>query len=154
MLFNDPGEGLKRSIQLRCWFKKNRITPEVTLDARMALGAGEIAYIGESVLDSDGEAFHISGRAFDEMENDEFLKVNTPNPELNKQLAVICTLLDVIISGWTRNQAEVVYLVLEGKTQQQMAEELNVVQSAINNRLKLAHWRQIEKTIYYISALL
>lgn len=154
MLFKDAAQGLKRCIQLRCWFKKNRISPDVLLDARMAVGVGDIAYIGESVLDSDGEAFHLSGRAFDAMENDEFFKVITADPELNKQLAVICNLLDVIISGWTRNQAEVIYLAIEDRTQQQMAEELKVVQSAINNRLKLSHWKQIEKTIDYISALI
>jgi hypothetical protein len=154
MLFHDASEGLKRCIQLRCWFKKNRILADVILDARMAIGVGEIAYHGESVLDSDGEAFHLSGRGFDAMENDEFFKVITANPELNKQLAVICNLLDLIISGWTRNQAEVIYLILEEKTQQQMADELSIVQSAINNRLKLAHWKQIEKTIHYISGLI
>ena len=154
MLFHDASEGLKRCIQLRCWLKKNRLLADVTLDARMAVGVGEIAFFGESVLDSDGEAFHISGRTFDAMEGDEFFKVITAHPELNNQLAVICNLLDLIISGWTRNQAEVIYLALEGKTQQQMADELNIVQSAINNRLKLAHWKQIEKTIHYISALI
>lgn len=154
MLFNDVGEGLKRCIQLRCWFKKKKVMAGSILDARMAIGAGEIAYIGESVLDSDGEAFHISGRAFDAMGNDEYFKVITANPNLNRQLEVICTLLDVVISSWTRNQAEVIFMAIEQKTQQQMAEELNIVQSAINNRLKLAHWKQIENTIDYITTLI
>ena len=44
--------------------------------------------------------------------------------------------------------------IMLGLTQQQMADELNIVQSAINNRLKLAHWKHIEKTIHYISDLI
>lgn len=154
ILFNEAPEALRRSIQLRCWFKKNTVSDKVMLDARMAIGVGQISYYGESVLDSDGEAFHLSGRAFDAMEKDEFLRIVTPDEVLNEQLNVICRLMNVVISGWTRSQAEVIFLVLENKTQQQMADELKVVQSAINNRLRLAKWKEIEKTIRYISALL
>jgi hypothetical protein len=154
MLFAEAGEALKRSLQLRCWLKKSNFSDRVMLDARMAIGVGKVAYMGDSVLDSDGEAFHLSGRGFDMLESDEFLRIVTGKPELDKQLYIICRLLDIIISGWTRGQAEVIYMALEDKTQQQMADELKVVQSAINNRLKLAHWKQIDKTIHYISALI
>jgi hypothetical protein len=154
LLFTDATEALKRCIQLRCWFKKNKIAEEFMLDARMAVGVGTIAYLGETVLNSDGEAFHLSGRAFDALEGDEFFKVIKSQSELNEQLAIICKLADIIISAWTRNQAEVIFLAFEGKTQQQMANELDITQSAINNRLKLSNWKHIEKTIYYISSLL
>lgn len=153
LLFKNPQEGLRRTLQLRCWFKKNTITDYI-LDARMAIGVGEISYYGDTVLDSDGEAFHISGRAFDAMEDGEFIKVVTADQAMNEQLNIICRLMDVIISGWTPSQAEVIFLALENKTQQQMADQLNVGQSAINNRLKLAKWKEIERTIRYISALL
>ncbi|HUH33910.1 MAG TPA: SatD family protein, partial [Daejeonella sp.] len=153
LLFKNPQDGLRRTLQLRCWFKKNTITDYI-LDARMAIGVGEISYYGDTVLDSDGEAFHISGRAFDAMEDGEFIKVVTADQAMNEQLNVICRLMDVIISGWTPSQAEVIFLALENKTQQQMADQLNVGQSAINNRLKLAKWKEIERTIRYISALL
>jgi hypothetical protein len=124
------------------------------LDARMAIGVGQVAYHGKSVLDSDGEAFHISGRSFDVLDADEYIKIVTPDAVLNDQLNVICKLMDIIISGWTSNQAEVIFLVLEEKTQQQIADELQVAQSAINNRIKLAKWKEIEKAVRYISALI
>jgi len=154
LLFKHPQEGLRRSLQLRCWFKKSSVTENIVLDARMAVGVGQISYYGETVLDSDGEAFHISGRAFDAMEEGEFIKIVTADQLLNEQLNIICRLMDLIISSWTRTQAEVIFLALENKTQQQMADELNIAQSAINNRLKLAKWKEIERTIHYISGLL
>lgn len=43
---------------------------------------------------------------------------------------------------------------MEGKTQQQMSEELHIGQSAVNNRIKLAKWKQIEKMIRYIESLI
>jgi hypothetical protein len=154
ILFSDAPEALRRSIQLRCWFKKNPVSENKMLDARMAIGVGQVAYHGKSVLDSDGEAFHISGRSFDVLDADEYIKIVTPDAVLNDQLNVICKLMDIIISGWTSNQAEVIFLVLEEKTQQQIADELQVAQSAINNRIKLAKWKEIEKAVRYISALI
>ncbi len=154
MLFENTEEALKRSIQLRCWFKKNSSGLKNTLDAKMAIGIGGISYHGKTVLDSDGEAFHLSGRTFDAMEEDENLAILTSDKVKNEQLKVILNLADIIISDWTLNQAAVIYLLLEGKTQQQMAGELKIAQSAINNRIKLSKWKEIEKTIQYIAALI
>ena len=154
IVFDDASEALRRSIQIRCWFKKFDFDEKAMLDARMSIGVGQISYHGTTVLDSDGEAFHISGRVFDKLEEDELIKIVTPDKVLNEQLNIICRLMDVIMSGWTRSQAEVVFLVLENKTQKQMAEELQVVQSAVNNRLKLSKWKEIERAVRYISTLL
>ena len=154
ILFEDIQQALERCIQLRCWFKKNSSSGKNMLDARMAIGIGEISYLGKSVLDSDGEAFHLSGRNFDALESDEYLRIVTPDEQKNEQLRIILKLADILITGWTINQAEVIYMVLEGKTQQQMADELKIVQSAINNRIRLTKWKEIEKTIRYISTLI
>ena len=153
-LFKEPNECLRRAVQLRCWLKKNLLSEDQMLDARLAIGIGKIDFYGETVLDSDGEAFHLSGRAFDTLESDEYIRIATPDETLNKQLDVICRLMDIQIRGWTRAQAEVIYMALENKTQQVMADELGVAQSAINNRLKLARWKDIESTIDYLSSLL
>ncbi len=154
MLFKDFETALKRSVQLRCWFKKHSVPNEYTLDARMAIGTGGISFYGESVLESDGEAFHLSGRTFDSMAEGENLSIVTSDSRINNQLKIILNLAEVIMSDWTINQAEVIYLLLEGKTQQQMAEELKVGQSAVNNRIKLAKWKQIEMAMQYIVSLI
>ena len=156
LLFDNVGETLKRSIQLRCWFKQNMNEQQKdTLDARISIGFGAIDYFGKSILDADGEAFHLSGRAFDEMKNThDYFQVLTNNNKLNEQLKVILNLANIIISQWTKNQAEVIFLVLEGKTQQHMADELKIAQSAVNNRIKLARWKEIDKTLRYIASLM
>lgn len=154
LLFKDISTALRHSIQLRCWFKKHSEWASTMLDARMVIGTGKISYYGKSVLDSDGEAFHLSGRAFDKLEEDENLKIITSDHKKNEQLHVILSLAEFIMGNWTVNQAEVIYLLLEGKTQQQMADELNIGQSAVNNRIKLAKWKQIEKMSRYIETLI
>lgn len=154
MLFKDIRTALKRAVQLRCWFKKHSSPNESLLDARMVIGVGKISYYGKSVLDSDGEAFHLSRRAFDDLEDGENLSIVTSDRSKNEQLKIILNLAEVIMSNWTLNQAEVIYLLLEGRTQQQMAEELKIGQSAINNRIKLAKWKQIEKMVRYVESLI
>ncbi|MDB5155103.1 MAG: hypothetical protein JWR54_3854 [Mucilaginibacter sp.] len=156
LLFDNINETLKRSIQLRCWFKQHiEEKQKDPLDARISIGFGEIDYFGKSVLDADGEAFHLSGRAFDDMKNvRDYFQVLTANNKLNEQLRVILNLVNIIISQWTKNQTEVIFLLLEGKTQQEMADELKIAQSAVNNRLKLARWKEIDKTMRYIASLI
>lgn len=156
LLFDHVEETLKRSIQIRCWFKQYLAEAQNPhLDARISIGFGEVAYFGKSVLDADGEAFHLSGRAFDDMKNTQnYFQVSTNSRALNEQLNIILNLANIIISQWTKNQAEVIFLQLEGKTQQQMADELQIAQSAVNNRLKLARWKEIDKTMRYIASLI
>ena len=154
LLFNNVESALKRCIQIRCWFKMNSLKGEKVLDAKMALGFGEISYMGKSVLDADGEAFHLSGRSFDELEVGESWSIVTSDSAKNEQLKMILNLADIIVKAWTINQAEVIFSLLEGKNQQQMAEELNIAQSAVNNRIKLAKWKGIEKTFRYITKLI
>ena len=156
LLFDDVAEALKRSIQIRCWLKSYQDGPgNAPLDARLSIGIGDIAYFGKSVLDADGEAFHLSGRAFDEMKaTQNFLQLSTNDQQLNNQLNIILNLANIIITQWTKNQAEVIFLLLEGRTQQEMADELKIAQSAVNNRIKLSRWKEIDKTMRYIASLM
>jgi hypothetical protein len=155
LLFDNVSETLKRSIQIRCWFKQNMNEQNDSLDARISIGFGAVDYFGKSVLDADGEAFHLSGRAFDDMKNThDYFQVLTNDNKLNEQLKVILNLANIIISQWTKTQAEVIFLLLEGKTQQEMADELKIAQSAVNNRIKLARWKEIDKTMRYIASLI
>jgi hypothetical protein len=154
LLFEDVNEALYRGVQLRCWFKKTRTTEQqALLDAKISIGIGDVSYFGESVLDADGEAFHLSGRTFDKMEESR-LRISVGNERIDLQLEVIADLMNVIINDWTSAQSEVIYLLLQNKTQQQMADELGIAQSAVNNRLKLSKWKEIEKTIKYLSLLI
>ncbi len=155
LLSSNLEDALFYILKIRCWFKKqfnNKSKP--LLDARVCIGIGEISYINKNVLEADGEAFHLSGRNFDLMTEDDFLTIITPDEKLNQQLKIIGDLLDMIIKDWTVSQAEVLFLVLQHKTQQQIADELKLGQSAINNRIKLSRWKEIEKAMNYIKTII
>ncbi|HEX3386561.1 MAG TPA: SatD family protein, partial [Mucilaginibacter sp.] len=148
-------EALTRSIQLRCWFKRVHLAGDLSLDAKIAVGVGNVTSIGDSVLNSDGPAFHLSGRNFDEMKDtDERLRLITGNSQTDRQIRAIMNLADIFITEWTAAQAEVIFLTLEGKKQQDIAQELGIAQSAVSNRLKLSRWDKINETMNYIASLM
>lgn len=154
LIVDDIDGAIKKSIQLLCWFKMHSDEPNnIQLSSRISVGIGKIDYKGNTVLDSDGEAFHWSGRYFDKMAPDELLTIKTNDEETDQQIAIILNFINLLIRQWTVNQAEVVYMACQGYTQSKMAEQLGINQSAVNNRLKVAKWKEIEKGINYISKL-
>ncbi len=151
-LFDTPKEAIEKSIQLICWFKmQENLKVGNSLGTRISIGIGEIAYTGKSVLESDGEAFHLSGRNFDKLKSEEFLSIRTRDDKKNTAIAIILNFANIFIKRWTKGQAEVIYLSLNGYTQEKMAHELGIKQSPINNRLKLANWKTMQLAIQYIA---
>ena len=154
LVMDDIHSAISKGVQLICWFKKNsELKTKNQLSSRVSVGIGAIAYKGKSVLDSDGEAFHQSGRYFDKMSGDEILTIKTTNEEINEQIAIILSFINLLINQWSPKQAEVLYLACDGYTQQRIAEALNLNQGAVNRRLKSANWKEVEKGIKYISKL-
>jgi hypothetical protein len=155
LMIEDTGNAIKKSIQLICWFKMHSDDKSnINLGSRISVGIGDVAYNGKSVLDSDGEAFHLSGRNFDKMADNEVLRIKTANDQTNEQIAIILTFANIIINQWTTSQAEVIYLAINGYTQTKMAKELGIQQGAVNNRLKVANWKTIQEGIDYIIQLI
>ena len=155
LILDDIQLTLFRSVQLICWFIKNSpVKSKVNLSTKIAVGIGTIAYKGKTVLDSDGIAFHESGRYFDKMGDDQRLVIRTSNEELNQQIEIILTYINLILCQWTVSQARVLFLTIEGYNQDKTAVELGVVQSTVNGRLKAANWKEVEKGLLYIAKLI
>jgi DNA-binding CsgD family transcriptional regulator len=155
LIIGDITTAIKKGIQLICWFKKHSDEKnKIYLSSRISVGIGAIAYKGKSVLDSDGEAFHLSGRNFDKMTDNEVLSIKTANDSINEQIAIILTFANIVIDQLTAAQAEVIYMAIDNYTQTRMAEELGIKQGAVNSRLKLANWKTIHDGINYITELI
>lgn len=140
-----PEDALKYALLIRTHLKRaNTITDR---DARVAIGIGTISFPSKAIAEADGEAFRNSGPLLDTMKNGTRLKVLTPWEAVNEEMEVSLLLADTIIRRWTISQAEVIAAILEGNTQTQIATKLNISQSAVNQRLKAAHWEVIEKLL-------
>ena len=113
-------------------------------DLRIAIGVGSVDLKRSSILESNGEAFQFSGKTLDTMKGDyPRLLLKTTNIELNEEFNVHFSLFDSLTSKWSRESAEVVYYVLRGFKEREIAEKLGIYQSAVNQRKKAANWDSI-----------
>lgn len=140
-----PEDALKYALLIRTHLKQvNTITDR---DARIAIGVGTINFPSKAIAEADGEAFRNSGPLLDTMKNGPRLKVLTPWKAVNEEMEVSLILADTIIRRWTETQAEVIAEILKENTQMEIASKLGISQSAVNQRLKAAHWEAVEKLL-------
>lgn len=151
----EPKHALRIALQIKAAvnqlqsgeIKKNRASSKVA-DFRMALGIGTIDFERDSIAESNGQAFQFSGRTLDEMKNEnQRTKIKTPVEEINEEFNTSFFLLDMLIEKWSTASAEVVYYSLKGWKEREIAEKLNVSQSAVNQRKKASGWEAISRLV-------
>lgn len=109
------------------------------LVTRIALGLGPYETLGSQDLsDAHGPAFTLSGRALDAMASG-LLRVNFPAMRPLHQGFI--DLLEPLLWRWTPEQAEAVALSLhpDGRSQKDIARQLQISEQAVSLRLKGAH---------------
>ncbi len=120
------------------------------LDARISIGIGRINYQAKAVKESDGVAFHLSGKQLDEMKiKNNTLSIISDNDKANQHLEVLSVLVGLVTKRWTAQQAEVMYYLLNNKTQSTIAELLKVKQPSVFQRAFLGHKNELLKALDY-----
>lgn len=114
--------------------------------ARISIGIGAVSKITEgNVLQSDGEAFQLSGHQMDKMKDEgRLMKIAIASPLFQPILAASFYLAESIISGWKPGQATVISMIPGSKTQKEMAEKLNITEAAVSKALKSGKWAAID----------
>ncbi len=124
--------------------RKGIIFPTWIFDARIAIGIGEIELLSKRLASSGGKAFQLSGQLLDRMKSRRQSLAIATEDRFKEELETEFFLLDAIISKTTPLQCEVITLKLLGYTEHQIAEQLEVGQSAINQRSNSGNWNAIE----------
>lgn len=146
-----PQDALKITLQIKAAVNRihlqersgNRASPKLA-DFRTALGIGTLDYEGESVSESNGQAFRFSGRTLDQMKSEnQKTRLVTSREDINGEFNTSFFLMDLLLERWTTASAEVVYYLLQGLKEQEIAAELNISQSAVNQRKKASGWEAI-----------
>ena len=139
-VLEEPAHALKTALLLRC-----SCLLQVGLDMRLAVGVGSVEYRSrKSVGEGIGPAFTLSGHSLDEMRDPRRLVIATQDDAVNSEMNALTALLDAVVDGWSTNAIVTVTKRLHGKKQQAIADELKISQSAVNQRLAVAHWWAIE----------
>ena len=127
--------------------RKRILLPNWIFDARIAIGIGNVDLLANRLAGSGGEAFHLSGRLLDTIKNKKQSLAITTNDHFKDELETEFILLDALLSKTTALQCEVITHKLLGYTEIEIAKELDIMQSAVNQRSNSGNWHAIESMI-------
>ena len=147
---NKPAEALRMALQCRALAIEvtgNEET-EVVSDIRVSIGVGRVNLPIRQLGIAKGEAFLLSGRRFDELQQSEQrLAISSGVPLADIGFQVMADYLDSIFLGMTAKQARVIVGLLSGTTQQQLAETLKKSKSTISQLASAGRWPEIERVL-------
>ncbi len=156
LLLNSPIDAVAAAILIRSKLRHSATFSEEEWDARISIGLGDVTYIGESIKDSDGVAFQLSGEGIKELEKTKRrLIIKAPWKRSDTHFGLITKFADNIISNWSSYSAEVAYYRLMYKESQVgLAKRMGKGQSTINTRISTAKLELIEEYIDYIKEII
>ncbi len=147
-VLKDPQIAIRMTLELRSMLRQlTHAQHPKGLDARTSVGLGDIAH-GDVLTPNESIAWVRSASGFEELTSrNGRLGVSTSNYDNDALIGATMRLLDRVVAGWSASQASAMEYAIQGLTQHQIAEILNITQPSVNNRLKLAHWNEIEHII-------
>lgn len=165
--FSSPENALRIALVLKTFVKslnyknldkKNReLKYFLDYGIRLAVAVAPLTNLDKKKGIIDGEAIYMSGRTIKKYSTSDkerivikqtmFFKSTDENFE--ERIDMVFSLLDVIISGCSAKQCEVVYYKLLNFTEQDIAKKTGKYQSTISQHSTAAGWSAIEKAVNY-----
>lgn len=145
----DPKQALKVVLQVRAAAKRlsSGFSSPFT-DVRASIGIGNTTEPVKDLKTAKGEAFLLSGRAFDEMsKTGKRLRIQSSSEAMNLGLKIIANYADSLFSQLTTKQAAVVFELLMDHNQVETAKRLKKSQPTINKHAQSARWVEINNLI-------
>ncbi len=114
--------------------------------ARLSIGIGTVSKISPgNVLQSEGEAFQLSGHQIDKMkEEGRLIKIALKSSEYQPIFSAAFHLAESIIWSWKPGQVAVIAQIPFTKTQKEIAEKLGISEAAVSKAIKASNWQAIE----------
>lgn len=144
-------KALSAAIQIKALLKSVK-----DLDVRMGIGIGAETFVGSGVSESNGPAYQRSGRTFDALKEHKVnLTISTGNDAQDRTLNLMLKLALHFMDDWSTVSAEIVALALKNPdaSQQKIAEQLNIQQSAVSQRQKRARLDLVHDLLNYYEQL-
>ncbi len=170
----EPKEGLQVALAIKSFVKAipiatkkyetndNRLKQFKTHGIRLAIGYGPLSRYEPEEGIIDGEAIYFSGREIsgESTYNKERIVIKNTlffasnNEDLNERLKPLLALLDVLLSKATARQCEVLYQKLLNNSEENIAQSLNIGQSAVNQHSTSVGWNAIDEAVGYFKKII
>lgn len=171
MVIPNTGEALRLALMIKCFVKslpisepksskeKNKFKSFKNYGVRLAIGYGELSRFDPEKGIIDGDAIYFSGRWITENSTHNKQRIVVKNTlhfisdeeKLNKSLEPLMMLLDLTVNKATARQCEIAYLKLLGKSEDEIASELQITQPVVNQHSTALGWNAIECAVKYFS---
>ena len=142
---DEPEHSLLMAILIRSGLQKS----ELKLDARIAIGLGTYDQLRDNILESDGEAFKLSGHLLDQLKKEKLkLALSSPFNALNNEMDVTLRLLGIVMDNWSQADAETVWLSwYEELSAKEIQAHPDISQPAVSKRKSSARLDEIQLLI-------
>ncbi len=135
---------------------KASIMQMTPLNARIAIGLGQISHRAGKITESNGSAFIRSGQCFEQL-NKRNLGVITGDEMVDNTLNLMFDLALLTFDSWSARVAEMVKTAIENDefTQQELSKKMDISQSNISRGLKRAGYHEMDRlNIFYRKLIL
>ncbi|UCS92863.1 fumarate hydratase [Echinicola marina] len=170
-----PGDALRVAMLVKSFVKSfdpqqadnrednNRINLFKTHGIRLAIAIGELSRFDREKGIIDGEAVYLAGRLINQSTSSHgkervvikhTLFFISHDEKLDEQMNPVMGLLDVLMGKATARQSEVLYWKLLGHTESEIAQQLQISQSVVNQHSTSVGWNSIERTVLYFNKII
>ena len=151
----DPSLALRLALLLKCRIKAwagelNCSSALQNLGIRFSIGVGHMRIVDPQIDIMDGEAIYIAGRNLNKIADTSCTSAfgfAADDRNLTELINISISLLDDLINSLSAKQSAVIYHLLLGRNQTEIARLLFISQSSVNSRAQKAGWRLIVETL-------
>ena len=151
LVLMNPKDSLRVALQLKTLVKsiklKNNSTPK-SLDIRIAFAIAPLDVIDFENGIIDGEAIYKSGRAVENKLSDSTFYFYHTDDKICRTFGLIISLIEILLSNYSAKKCEIIYLLLNGYSNKEIANSLAITLPAISQHLKI-DWKRIDEIIRY-----
>lgn len=153
-ILSRPSSSLKIALYIQAELLRKPVG-DVHVESRLGIGLGPVDFLDKNrIVESDGEAFRLSGQALDQTDKYRRLTMLSLSEEINQHLNLLAVSLDAVMQRWSNEQAEAISYWLQGQTQESIAHTLGIKQPAVHQRLQLAGHFAIKGALEYFAWLM
>lgn len=142
----NPADALQYAFRIKTQIKmipqEKGVKKSKNIDIRIAIGIGEKNYEGETLSESQGQAFTFAGDKLEELKKNRLtMQVKSSHHEFDRDVNLFLRLCSLFMDDWTISSAEVAAIVLHTPhiTQKEIGKRLNIRQNTVSDRWKRAH---------------
>lgn len=143
---------LRIALLLKCYIKslelKSASTTMRKKGIRVVVGLGSLRINDEANGIIDGEAIYNSGRELDKQSGSDSVSLSLVSKELRVGgYAALCDILSFVVTRATNRQCGVLYRLLLGETQKEIAKNLGLEQPTVNQHSNAVGWNSIQRAL-------